>query len=284
MTEPVESAGGPEEAEGLMLHALEVLGEGVIFVGAHPDDETFALGGHLPRLNRARVVIVTDGAPRDLRDANTVGFASAAEYAAVRAEELAGAVAMAGIDTARLLTFGIPDQQPIFHLPEISRRLAELLSATEPWLVLTHAYEGGHPDHDAVAFAVHAACRLMAEDSGTPPDIVEMPYYRPGGDGAITQGFEPGAGPEPYVVELSGEQLALKNKMMDRHASQLRLFGRTSSSFRTNNESFRRAPDYDFSAPPNEGRVNYENWHLGVSGAQWMHEARKAIAELGFGR
>jgi LmbE family N-acetylglucosaminyl deacetylase len=273
-----------EDAEELLLRAFEVVGEGAMFVGAHPDDETYAFGGHLPRLNRATVVIVTDGAPRDLRDANKVGFDTAEAYAAARAVELVEAVGLAGIPANRVITFGVPDQQPIFRLPEISRRLADLFRERKPWVVFTHAYEGGHPDHDAVAFAVHAACRLMADGEVPPPDIVEMPYYRLGRDGKVTKSFEAGSSPEPHVSELSDEELELKNRMMSRHASQLRLFGRTSSSFRTRNESFRRAAQYDFGAPPNEGRINYENWHLGVTAARWMEESRKALTELGLQR
>ena len=37
----------------------------------------------------------------------------------------------------------------------LARVLRPLLAGTR--VVVTHAYEGGHPDHDAVAFAVHAA-------------------------------------------------------------------------------------------------------------------------------
>ncbi len=273
-----------EDARGLLLRALEVVGEGVMFVGAHPDDETYAFGGHLPRLSRATVVIVTDGAPRDLRDANKVGFDTAEAYAAARAAELVEAVSLAGVPADRVITFGVPDQQPIFRLPEISRRLAALFRERKPWVVFTHAYEGGHPDHDAVAFAVHAACRLMADSDVPPPELVEMPYYRLGRDGRVTQSFENGAGAQVHVSRLSEDQLALKNQMMSRHASQLRLFGRTSSNFQSRNESFRRAPDYDFSEPPNEGRINYENWHLGITAAGWMDEARKALTELGLRR
>ena len=50
-------------------------------------------------------------------------------------------------------------------------------------VVLTHAYEGGHPDHDAVAFAVHRAARR------TSAAVVEMPFYHAGPDGVARQVF-----------------------------------------------------------------------------------------------
>jgi len=44
------------------------------------------------------------------------------------------------------------------HCPDIIR---ELLLQEKPGAVIAHAYEGGHPDHDAAAIAVHYACRLI---------------------------------------------------------------------------------------------------------------------------
>jgi LmbE family N-acetylglucosaminyl deacetylase len=250
-----------------------------MFVGAHPDDETFALGGHLSRLHRADVVIATDGAPRDLKDANKVGFATAAEYAAARAQELREALAVAGVPESQLVELHVPDQGAVFVLPQLSNWLAELFREKQTWLVLTHAYEGGHPDHDAVAFAVHAARRILLGAGETPPVVVEMPYYRQEAGGSVVQGFADAGG--VHVVELDDDQLALKTEVMARHASQLRLFGRSSADFRTRNESFRLAPDYDFRQPPNNGRRLYEAWGLNVTGAQWQEEADKALAKLG---
>src|SRR4029077_3455583 len=54
------------------------------------------------------------------------------------------------------------DQQAAFRLAELARRLAALFAERGIAVVLTHACEGGHPDHDAVAFAVHGAARLFS--------------------------------------------------------------------------------------------------------------------------
>lgn len=272
----------PHSAERYLLRAIEVLGADVMFVGAHPDDETFALGGHLPRLHRLDVVIVTDGAPRDLKDARKVGFASAEEYAAARHGELREALAVAGVPEGQLVELHVPDQEAAQVLAQLSNWLAELFREKQTWLVLTHAYEGGHPDHDAVAFAVHAARRLLDAAGETPPVVVEMPYYRQDADGSVAQGFANADG--VHVAELTDEQLQRKTEIMGRYASQLRLFGRSSAGFRSHHESFRLAPDYDFRQPPNEGRRLYEAWGLNVTGAQWQEEARKTLIELGLDR
>jgi hypothetical protein len=84
------------------------------------------------------------------------------------------------------------------------------------------------------------------------------------------------------VAALDEAQLQRKTEMMNRHSSQMRLFGRSSASFRTRSESFRLAPAYDFRQPPNGGRWLYESWGLNVTGAQWQDEAIKALAQLGW--
>jgi LmbE family N-acetylglucosaminyl deacetylase len=269
----------PHSAERFLLRALETLGQDVMFVGAHPDDETFALGGHLPRLPRADVVIVTDGAPRDLRDAGKLGFRTAEEYAAARAREMRAALALAGLAEQQLIELHVPDQQAALVLPQLTNWLAELFRSKQTWLVLTHAYEGGHPDHDAVAFAVHAARHTLDAAGEPPPVLIEMPYYRQAAHGSVVQGFDAEDG--VYVAELNDAQLALKTEIMNCHASQLQLFGRSSAGFRTRHESFRLAPAYDFSEPPNGGRRLYEAWGLNVTGTQWQDEAARALAQLG---
>lgn len=122
----------------------------VAIVVAHPDDETIGVGGQLARLDGITIVHVTDGAPRDLGDARARGFASAEAYAAARRRELEAAMALAGVPATALLTLDVPDQGAAFVMPGIAARLATLFAEREIELVLTHAYEGGHPDHDAI--------------------------------------------------------------------------------------------------------------------------------------
>jgi hypothetical protein len=50
----------------------------VMIVVAHPDDETIGTGTQLCRFRNALLVQVTDGAPRDGRDAHAHGFATIA--------------------------------------------------------------------------------------------------------------------------------------------------------------------------------------------------------------
>ena len=56
------------------------------------------MGGRLERLSESRFLCVTDGVPRDGRDAQAHGFASLEEYRVARREELNAAFASAGLD------------------------------------------------------------------------------------------------------------------------------------------------------------------------------------------
>jgi N-acetylglucosamine malate deacetylase 2 len=113
-------------------------------------------------LGGGRLLHVTNGAPRNLLDARAAGFVGWQDYAAARRQELLAALRLAGIEATRTVQLGMPDQEASFRLVELAAALAAKFSALRPEVVMTHAYEGGHPDHDATAFAVHTACALVS--------------------------------------------------------------------------------------------------------------------------
>jgi len=255
------------------LAARQRVGDRIVVVAAHPDDETIGLGAQLQRLDDALLVHVTDGAPCDGHDAAAYGFATLADYAAARRRELAAALTAGGADHLRTLCLGIDDQEAMHHLASLTRHLRELFLQERPQAVVTHAYEGGHPDHDAAAFAVHAVCRLMAE----PPAILEMAlYYRR--EGRLVSGeFLPSAAEDCGVpIELDEEEIRRKQRMIDSFTTQRWLLTQLDSAV----ERLRIAPGYDFRTAPHPGELHYETLGWGITGVDWRRRAAAALAEL----
>ncbi|HVW93524.1 MAG TPA: PIG-L family deacetylase [Devosia sp.] len=259
-----------------LLEDARAQGAGMMLVVAHPDDETIALGGHLPRLRQMPIACLTDGAPADLRDAHAHGFSSAADYADARRRELEAALGVAGYPRQHLILFGVPDQQAAAQLAPLARRLAALMTERRPRFVLTHAYEGGHPDHDAAAFVVAAAAELLRRSSLPAPTIVEMPFYHAGAGGTVYQRFIPVPDAVELVLRLSPDDAVIKGEMLACHASQ----SGTLAPFARDTERFRLAPAYDFRTLPNGGLLQYEAWQLGLTGADWLRLAADALAAL----
>ena len=278
MSLPSSTEIDPAAAEFLRALAGEgpIAAEAVAVVVAHPDDETIAIGGQLPRLRGVTLLHVTDGAPRNMEDATGHGFATPEAYAAARREELEAAMAAAGVPPSALVSLDVPDQEAATHLVDITGHVTRLLQARGIEIVVTHAFEGGHPDHDATAFAVHAAARRL-ERSGRAPAIVEVPLYHLGLTGWTVQRFviEAEGCPE-VIVELDAEQRRRKQAMLDAHVTQRQVLSRLAADV----ERFRLAPTYDFGILPNEGRLLYDLYGWGMTGARWHALARAALAEL----
>lgn len=250
----------------------------VLFVTGHPDDEAIGAGALLRRLGpRASLVCLTDGAPRDLRDAHDAGFANREEYARERRREFESVRGFSGMDQSNCHRLEFVDQEATLHLVAITQMLATIFAESRPDLLITHPYEGGHPDHDAAAFATFSAAHLVA-GSGAAIPIAEFTSYNAGpvGEGWSTD-FLPHPGIDPKRVMLSNEDRTFKRRLMECYSSQRWIL----HAFPCEYESLRVAPRYDFSSPPHPGRLFYERFDWEVDGSGWRDLATKAEEGLG---
>ena len=231
-----------------------------LIVAAHPDDEVIGASALLPRL-RARVdaptvIHTTDGAPRDMDDALRAGFTTREDYAAARRHELDRALALAQIDGAATLTLSHTDKEASLALVELTGELMSLFRDTRAEFIITHPYEGGHPDHDATAFAVSAATRLLAREGSHAPVIFEFTSYHAHADGlrrATFLGHDDVAACEVCEVILTPAARDLKRRMFDCFVSQSFVL----ADFEIERERYRIAPRYDFTRAPHADGLHY---------------------------
>lgn len=259
----------------------------MLVVFAHPDDEVLALGARLERLTEARIVTVTDGVPTDGRDAHSHGFATLDAYRNARRAELQAALAHAGLPAAVTQPFAamprVADQEAALRLVPLTKGLCAVLGEFAPEIVLTHPYEGGHPDHDACAFAVHTALALHQRalsgnmEAAQPIPLLEAPFYHSDGYGRLRTGAFLHEELHPSLsLPLSAEEQRNKRARLACFGSQadtLRQFG-------TGEERFRLAPRYDFTRPPHTGELLYEYFHWGMNGERFRLLATEALQQL----
>jgi LmbE family N-acetylglucosaminyl deacetylase len=247
-------------------------------IAAHPDDEVIGAGALLQRFpGQRRIVHITDGAPEDMRAAHAAGCASRGQYAQRRRDELYAALAHAGLSREACIAFGVPDQHASLQMAELSRQLARTLDELRPDLVVTHPYEGGHPDHDAAAFAVRGAVRLVDRGGSRAPAVFEMTSYHAGPGGIRTGAFLPD-GPAELTLELTPGESSRKAAMLacfESQAAMLAYFGDLA------HEMLRPAPAYDFTRAPHAGLLFYEHFDWGMDGPHWRSLAADALAVLG---
>lgn len=234
-----------------------------VLLAAHPDDETVGAGATLSRLRRPTVVHLTDGAPRDRRFFSPAFQGTTEQYAAQRRKELLCAMDLAGITTQQLRSLGGTDQESTYTMREHARDFAWLLDSLKPDLVITHAYEGGHPDHDACAFIAAAALRQARHRCA----LIEMPVYNSFGQEFI------GATADDLMIALTPEEQEKKRRMIACFESQAEAL----AIFSCEVERFRRAPHYDFTAPPHDGPLHYEQWGWPMNGAEWRRLAARSL-------
>jgi LmbE family N-acetylglucosaminyl deacetylase len=162
----------------------------LLAVLAHPDDESFGMGGTLARYAaegvEVHIAIATDGVAGSV----ATGYEhTLAELAAVRAQEVQAAVTILG---GQLHMLGYRDSgyigDPANSHPDafiqqdvdaVAGRIVALIREIRPQVVVTHDETGGyyHPDH-IMCWRVTTAAFEAAADAAKYPEL-PWPAYQP---------------------------------------------------------------------------------------------------------
>ncbi len=232
----------------------------ILVVVAHQDDET-ACSVLLQRAGQARVVFATDGAPAS--EFFWGGYGSRDKYAAVRRAEALQSLGVIRIEGATFLQdadtgVAFHDQELYLSLPLAMAALEELVCQFKPDALITPAYEGGHPDHDACSFLASAVGHSLSIP------IWEMPlYHRSPTATLIHQEFRIPSDGEILLYPTEFE-LRRRNEMLSKYVSQPEVSKFVSAQV----ERFRPQPSHDYSRPPHPGTLNYEVWGWPMTGTE----------------
>lgn len=251
-----ETAAETATCISIVVDSLRPMLERTVVFVAHPDDEAVGCGALLQRIADPIVIFATDGAPR--ADYFWQNYGSRERYAEVRADEARCALSAVGV---RQLYFvgrseGIADQELHTQLDRAYHKLADILDDVQPQSILTLAYEGGHPDHDACCFLAAQA----AQQFGVP--AWEMTLYHRQGSEIVRQAFLDNG--ESVDLDVTREELLLKQDMFAVYESQAEVL----REFLPYVERFRPVQAYDFSRPPHSGVLNYEAWGWPMTGSE----------------
>lgn len=132
----------------------------LLAIFAHPDDESFAVGGTLARYAAEGAQVSLLCATRG--EAGIEGTAPE-ETAKVREQELRAACAVLGVREVRFLNYRdgeLAEADPT----EVTARMAQAMRELRPQVVITFGPDGisGHPDHVAVSRMTTAAFDAVA--------------------------------------------------------------------------------------------------------------------------
>ncbi|MVP00523.1 PIG-L deacetylase family protein [Paenibacillus lutrae] len=192
----------------------------LLFIFAHPDDESFACGGTMAKYadqgHAVHLVCATSGCK-----GKTGGytFTCREEVARFRESELqlaAGVLGLQEVCFCRYPDGGLAEVDE----DELASHIADLILKLQPQLIVTFPPDGvtGHPDHIAVSKAVLAAAIRTESSLETAPDLyyVSIPnYYDHCGDYGPSERC-----PITARVDIS-EFRSRKGKALQAHKSQV---------------------------------------------------------------
>ena len=170
---------------------------GVLFVHAHPDDESMGTGGTIARLVaegvRVDLVTCTDGAEGEIHDPTLDPDEARPRLAQIRAAELACSVDALGSGAIRHHMLGYRDSGMIgtdanahpdsfwqADLDEATRRLLEIVKGARPSVIVSYDENGnyGHPDHINAARIARQAYQASLDEEWRVARFHEVAFVR----------------------------------------------------------------------------------------------------------
>lgn len=239
----------------------------ILLLVAHPDDETIGFGGHISQCPNLYLVHLTEGSPENLKYAHYCGCTNRGEYAKLRMNELKSALTVCDFDNNHYSNLQYVDLGVIYYIEKIIEDVLHLIKEIKPAVIMTHPYEGGHPDHDCAAYIAQKSIRIVSEKNEMSAiKRMEFTCYH-GKKGYMETGTFLDRSEETITVQLSRQNRQIKEKMLNCFNSQKEML----SLFCSDKEIFRTAPVYSFTKPPHEGKLLYEKMNMGIESQCWRN-------------
>jgi len=170
---------------------------GILFVHAHPDDESMGTGGAMARLVaegvRVDLVTCTDGAEGEIHDPTLDPDEARPRLVHIRADELACSVEALGSGAIHHHMLGYRDSGMIgtdanahpdsfwqADLVEATGRLVEIVRAARPSVIVSYDENGnyGHPDHINAARIARQAYQASLGEAWPVSRFYELAFVR----------------------------------------------------------------------------------------------------------
>ena len=187
----------------------------LVFV-AHPDDESIASSFFLQRQRHSYVAFATSGGYTTPDRLHRVNLPSLSAYASKREEEALNALRLVPEPQGREF-FRLSDFRLHHNLGECFEMLSDAAQRHKPDFLLTHAFEGGHGDHDCCSFIASRIRRRLGVN------VWEMPTYHREGLRVVSQAFREGIDDTTVVATPSQSERDVKKAMLECHRTQTTL-------------------------------------------------------------